>query len=117
MNCLMSKILFTVTDEFEREFKRLKKKYNSLPDDILLCKSEIENNPNMGIDLGSNLRKIRLSVKSKGRGKSGGARIITYNLLARTSLEQVILVTLYDKNESDTISTAEIKKILKRNDF
>jgi mRNA-degrading endonuclease RelE of RelBE toxin-antitoxin system len=76
MNCLMSKIQFSVTDEFEREFKRLKRKYRSLPDDIKQCQAEIERNPRTGVDLGSNIRKIRLSIKSKGKGKSSGARII-----------------------------------------
>ncbi|MEI6050435.1 MAG: type II toxin-antitoxin system RelE/ParE family toxin [Bacteroidota bacterium] len=113
----MSNIIFTITDEFEREFIRLKKKYRSLSDDIKQCKSEIEQNPDIGIDLGSNLRKIRFSIKSKGKGKSGGARIITYNIVASIQPKQIILVTLYDKNEIDSISTAEIKQILKRNGF
>ena len=113
----MNNIQFTVTDEFAREFKRLKKKYQSLGDDIRQFKAEIERNPDAGVDLGSNLRKIRLSIKSKGKGKSGGGRIISYNMVASIQPKQIILVTIYDKNENDSISIINIKQILKRNGF
>jgi len=53
------------TPTFEREYKRLKKKYNSLPDDLLLLENEFIQNPSAGIDLGGNIRKVRMSVKSK----------------------------------------------------
>jgi mRNA-degrading endonuclease RelE of RelBE toxin-antitoxin system len=62
---------------FKSEAKRLGKKYYSLDDDLeQLVKSLLEN-PLQGVSLGNNLYKILLAIKSKGKGKSGGARVIT----------------------------------------
>ncbi len=63
----------------------------------------------MGISLGNNLYKVRLAITSKGKGKSGGARIITY---LKTEEGNIYLLTIYDKSEKDTISNSEIQKIL-----
>ena len=88
---------------FKRELKRLSKRYRSLESDLeQFIKSLIEN-PTQGVDLGSGLRKVRLAISSKNKGKSGGARVITYTLL----LEQegkLVLLTIYDKSERETIS-------------
>lgn len=67
--------------EFKRQFKRLSKKYHSLIDDFESWKNEILKNPLVGDDLGSGVRKVRMSIGSKGKGKSGGARILTFNIL------------------------------------
>ncbi len=107
------KIKIIVSSEFEKEFKRLKKKYKSLPQDLILFEEELNANPNLGVDLGNNLRKIRLSIKSKNKGKSGGARIITYNIIINTIEKSILLVTIYDKSEESAISDAAIKKIIK----
>ncbi len=107
------KIEIIVSSEFEKEFKRLKKKYISLPQDLVLFEKELNENPDIGVNLGSNIRKIRLSVKSKNKGKSGGARIITFNIIANIIARKILLVTLYDKSEQQTISDAEIKRIIK----
>ncbi len=87
-------IEFFVTEEFEREFKRLKKKYRSLPEDLKLFKEEHSKNPLLGTDLGSNIRKIRLAIKSKGKGKSGGARLISYEFYLSVSKRNIVLVTI-----------------------
>lgn len=62
---------------FDRELKRLAKKYPSLKAEILQLGDSITENPTSGTSIGRNCYKIRLSIKSKGKGKSGGARIIT----------------------------------------
>ena len=62
---------------FDREVKRLSKRYPSMVADIKALKTEILNNPSLGVNLGNNVRKIRMRIASKGRGKSGGARVIT----------------------------------------
>ncbi len=113
----MSKITFFSTPEFEREFKRLKKKYRSLPDDLREFKEEFLKNPSSGTDLGSNIRKIRVSIKSKGKGKSGGARIIIYDIVADITSKGIVLITIYDKSETEAISISQIKNILNRNGF
>ncbi len=66
------------TKLFVKELKRLSKKYRSLKNDVANLGKELMENPEKGIDLGDGLRKIRMAIKSKGRGKSAGARVITY---------------------------------------
>ena len=78
---------------------------------------EFENNPNVGIDLGANLRKIRVSIKSKNKGKSGGARIIVYDLVATVEENAVILVLIFDKNETNNVSNDRLKGILRKERF
>ena len=70
-------------------------------------------NPYEGVDLGMGVRKVRMSIKSKGKGKSGGARVITYSLTADDEDINLTLLTIYDKSERSTISDKEIKDLLK----
>ena len=65
------KFEFVETAIFEKELKRLSKKHKSLKEDILNLKNKIEENPDLGINLGNGFKKIRLSITSKGKGKSG----------------------------------------------
>ena len=66
-------------------------------------------NPEAGVSLGGGKRKIRLSVKSKGGGKRGGLRVITLNVVIRTTDTCVNLLTIYDKNEIDNVSDYYIR--------
>ena len=70
-------------------------------------------NPFEGVDLGMGVRKVRMSIKSKGKGKSGGARVITYSLTVDDEDVNLTLLTIYDKSERSTISDKEIKDLLK----
>ena len=70
-------------------------------------------NPFEGVDLGMGVRKVRMSIKSKGKGKSGGAWVITYSLTADDEDINLTLLTIYDKSERSTISDKEIKDLLK----
>lgn len=72
-------------------------------------------NPNLGTDLGGGLRKIRMSIASKGRGKSGGARVITFSVIISVEETEVNLLTIYDKSERESISRAEIEQLLEKN--
>ena len=65
-------------DRFKKEAKRLLKKYSSLKGELLQLERQLSDSPNLGISLGHNVYKIRLAIESKGKGKSGGARVITY---------------------------------------
>lgn len=73
---------------------------------------ELSQNPNMGKDLGSGVRKIRMAVKSKGKGKSGGMRVITFNVIVDQTDTEITLLTVYDKSEKESISDKEIKMLL-----
>ena len=76
---------------------------------------ELCQNPCLGTDLGHRLRKVRLAITSKGKGKSGGARVITYIVILAQTETEVKLITIYDKSERENISDAELLDILRRN--
>ena len=97
--------------EFEKEFKKLSKKYPSLKSDLLKLFHSLELNPHQGISLGKDYFKIRIRISSKNRGKSGGARIIT---CVKVILGKVYLVALYDKAEIGNILSAEIENRLSK---
>lgn len=101
-------------EEFKRQFRRLAKKYRSLPDDLRVLKEELEKNPRLGDDLGNGKRKVRMAIASKGKGKSGGARVITYELHVSATGEVIdlVLLTIYDKSEMENISDAFIASLL-----
>jgi len=111
------KIKITTTPTFDREYKRLKKRYKSLPDDLLSFEKELTENPEIGVDLGGNIRKIRIAIKSKNKGKAGGPRIITYTILVSISALEILLITIYDKSEQINISDSDIKQIMRNNGF
>lgn len=101
------------TPNFERELKDLAKRYKSMKQDFWNFKESLKKNPFQGSDLGGGLRKIRMGVDSKGKGKAGGARVITYTTLVDEDTGDVWLVEIYDKSEYSTVKTDVIKKMLK----
>ena len=98
------------THKFEKEIKRLIKKFPSLKKEYAALINELKNNPAAGTPLGNNCYKIRLSIASKNKGKSGGARVITYVVVDDIS---VFLLTIFDKSEQNNISDKELKVIVK----
>ena len=98
-----------VTHSFEKELKRLVKKYSSLKNEFAQLIAEITENPTTGVYIGNNCYKIRLAVGSKGKGKSGGTRIITYLYI---ETETVYLLSIYDKSEKSNLKPNELKKII-----
>ena len=92
------------SEEFSRQFKQLAKKYKSLGEDYNELKKELMKNPLQGDDLGGGVRKIRMAIGSKGKGKSGGARVLTLNVMVSVDSTNVTLLTIYDKNEIDNVS-------------
>lgn len=91
------------------EFKRLMKKYHSLLHDFDVWKQELKNNPLAGDDLGAGVRKIRMAINSEGKGKSGGARILTLNILLDPETMDITLLTIYDKGEISNVNDDYIK--------
>ena len=100
---------FEVTSEFEKSLKRLSKKYKSLKDDYILFLDELEQNPFIGDEIIANCRKARIAIKSKGKGKSGGGRIIFYYEIVN---DEVILLYIYDKSEMENINDDFIRYLL-----
>lgn len=97
------------TDNFNREVKQLAKKHRSLKDDLIQLRESLIGNPILGKSLGNNLYKIRMAITSKGKGKSGGARIISYVYVQD---EQVFLLSIYDKSEKDSVTDKEIQTFI-----
>ncbi|MDH5400268.1 MAG: type II toxin-antitoxin system RelE/ParE family toxin [Cyclobacteriaceae bacterium] len=98
------------TDNFKREFKKLAKKYHSIRSDLECLLDTLEENPVQGIAIGMDCYKIRMAIASKGKGKSGGARVITH-LYVDGNL--VYLLSIYDKSDRETITNKEIETLLK----
>ena len=94
------------TEPFERKLKRLAKKYKSITLDLMPIIEKLQECPTIGISLGKDFYKIRFSITSKGKGKSGGARIITYVRIVKNS---VFLMDIYDKSEQESITDKELQ--------
>jgi len=94
---------------FDRQLKRLTKKFPSLKAEYAALIEELEENPEKGTPIGDNCFKIRLAITSKGRGKSGGARVITHIYIEN---ETVFLLAIYDKSEQANISDKELRELL-----
>lgn len=97
------------THRFEKELKRLVKKFPSLKKEFAQFISVLLKTPESGTFIGNSCYKIRLAIASKGKGKSGGARVITY-LYIQT--ETVYLLTLYDKSEKEDLKPNELKEMI-----
>ena len=98
------------TQKFEKEIKRLIKKFPSVKKECATLITKLKNNPTTGNSLGDNCYKIRLAIASKNKGKSGGARVITYVVVDDTT---IFLLTIYDKSELENISYKELKAMIK----
>ena len=105
--------VIATTDFFEGNFKRLSKKYRSMADDLKQFKKELLQNPTAGNDLGDNIRKVRMAIASKNKGKSGGARIITCTVLVGVENSKIYLLAIYDKGEQESISKKDIEYLKK----
>lgn len=101
------------TQSFLRAAKTLKKRYPSFITDLHAFEEELEASPTIGTDLGKGLRKVRMAISSKGRGKSGGARVITF--ITATTGDSIYLIYIYDKSDRESISTKELETLLKNN--
>jgi mRNA-degrading endonuclease RelE of RelBE toxin-antitoxin system len=99
-----------LTDNFKKEAKKLIKKYASLRTEIAELGKELAENPTTGTPLGNDVYKIRLAIASKNKGKSSGARVISFVKIVD---ETVFLLSIYNKGEKNTISDKEIQELLK----
>ena len=95
---------------FTRELKRLTKKFPSLRIELRQVLEDLENDPHHGESMGGGFYKIRVPIASKGVGKRGGARIVTYVQIVD---DVIYLVSIYDKAEHSNIDEAILKAFLK----
>ncbi len=109
------KVNITIDDEFKRNAKRLSKKYRSFKEDLIAFQEDLLENPFRGDDLGGGVRKIRMAISSKGKGKSGGARVLTLNVLVQEAdTTNVTLLTIYDKGEIENVSDKFVKWLMEQ---
>lgn len=94
-----------LADSFKKEAKKLLKKYPSLRSEIEILGNVLLKSPFSGKQIGKGFYKIRLAIKSKGKGKQGGARVITYVKVVETT---VYLVSIYDKSEKSAVTDSEL---------
>jgi mRNA-degrading endonuclease RelE of RelBE toxin-antitoxin system len=109
-----------ITKNFKNAVKPLLRKYPSLQKDLLNLEKELISNPKLGSHLGHNAYKIRLKIASKGKGKSGGARVISLlesTMIADVDVNEgnvtVNLITIYDKSNTATITDKELKDLIR----
>ena len=94
---------------FDRQIKRLAKKYRSVKIDLQNLVVQLREDPTMGTALGQSCYKIRVAITSKGKGKSGGSRVITHIHIAG---EIIYLLSIYDKSERDNLDEGELDELL-----
>ena len=99
-----------LSSRFQREAKKLIKKYTSLLSELNELRTNLQENPVQGTPIAHGCYKIRISIASKGKGKSGGARVITYVYVEGKT---IYLLAIYDKSEQESISNKELKSLLK----
>jgi hypothetical protein len=95
---------------FDKQLKRLSKKYPSLKAEYIVLLDSLEIEPAQGSPLGNNCFKIRMAMASKGKGKSGGARVIVHVLVTDAA---VYLLDIYDKSDKENITDKELQMLLK----
>ncbi len=100
------------TLRFEKEAKALAKRHRSLKSDLMQLVGSLEQDPFIGVELAPGLRKIRMAITSKGRGKSGGARVITYTIVTAEMSGKVYLIDIYDKADYSTIDISVIQGVI-----
>ena len=97
------------TEHFDKEVKKLAKKYKSLKSDLTKLFEGLSDNPTQGTSLGNNIYKIRVAISSIGKGKRSGARVIS---LVKIEKETVYLVSIYVKSKKNNITDQEINNII-----
>ena len=100
-----------ISDEFKTAYKRLKKKHKSLEADFEALLMSLQENPYQGVEIHEEIWKIRMNITSKGRGKSGGARVI---IRVRIVMDELQLLYIYDKADFENVSDAYLRDIMKR---
>lgn len=94
---------------FDKSIKRLVKKFPSLKSEFIALVNNLESTPEQGTPIGNDCYKIRLAIASKGKGKSGGAMVITHILVAGKT---VFLLDIYDKSEKANITDKELLQLI-----
>ena len=97
------------TPVFDKKIKHYKKRYLSFEKDLLDLASRLKKNPDLGVKYLGLAKKIRLAIKSKNKGKSGGVRVVFIVLIKKSKL---FFLDILDKSDSDAFSKDNEKKLV-----
>lgn len=100
------------TDDFNKDIKRLSKKFSSIKSDFQAILDNLEKELELADDLGTGFKKIRINIKSKGKCKSGGGRIISYETIIAVNNSLIVFISIYNKGDFDTVDLDILKKNL-----
>lgn len=100
------------TPDFEKSFKALAKRHRSMKTDLIDFARSLQENPFQGVELSPGIRKIRMAITSKGRGKSGVARVITYTIVTAETAGRVYLLNVYDKADFSSVELDVLKELI-----
>lgn len=99
-----------ITEFFEKEIKKLSKKYPSIKNDYLNLIKSLQENPIQGVALGKDCYKVRMAIASKNKGKSAGSRVIT---CVKIEAKNIYLLSIWDKSHKSNISEKDLNELLK----
>ena len=98
------------TTLFGKQLKKLAKKYPSLKIEFARLIDSLTEKPEQGVPLGKHCYKVRIAIAAKGKGKSGGGRVITY---VQVINEKIYLLDIYDKSEQEDIKDEDLDELVK----
>lgn len=108
------KVEFHYIPEFERRAKVLAKRYKSFQKDYSIFLDSLEEAPFQGVSLGGGVYKTRMQITSKGKGKSGGARVLTYTVKKiEPDRISITLLSIFDKSDMENVPDSYIKSLVK----
>lgn len=101
------------SEYFTAAFKKLSKRYRGIVDDYESFLEDLKAAPHQGVEIAPHIRKVRMAITAKGKGKSGGARVITFDALVSEQGGKLYLLFIYDKAEASNVKMNVIKAIIK----
>ncbi len=94
---------------FDKQFKKLAKKYNFIKKDLSSFVEDFDSTHKQAIFIKNNIYKIRLQNTNKNKGKSAGYRIYYY-----VKMDDIVyLITIYDKSEIEMINENVVMDAIK----
>ena len=102
---------YTVVEQelYKKAFKKLSKTYRNIDLDIKDFLQSINTKNDLGIELKSNVFKVRIKNNDKNKGKSSGYRLISYLAVIKNELH---LLYIYDKSKLVNVTEKEVDELI-----
>ena len=94
---------------YRKAHKKLSKQYRHLQNDIDNFLDSIDSKEDLGIELKSNVFKVRIKNSDKNKGKSAGYRLISYLAIIDNELH---FLYIYDKSKLENLTEKEIDNLI-----